>query len=228
MGKESIVVGLDSFNLTKSGLRSLGTVEADITAIIEAYKLTPAVVRRKPEDRHSYLRERSRKQTDLLRNKWPTGNFVAENTEIVTRITSTIRAKDIFEVASFREIERVVIDRIRGIRRKPRRNEHLEYYCVRAKVAIQVERQLRGLQTWEDRFVLVKATDFDDAIRRLTLEWKDYANPYLNSDGYLVRWQLEEILDVYATRETKIDPSGTEVYSSLQERRMKKEYEWRT
>ena len=93
---------------------------------------------------------------------------------------------------------------------------------------MQIEGITKGNQTWEDRFVLVLATDFDDAVTRIKSKWKDYEAPYLNSEGSMVRWKLEQIVDVYRTGETEIDPLGTEVFSELFQRRMKREYEWRT
>ena len=54
-----------------------------------------------------------------------------------------------------------------------------------------------------------------------------YAEPYMNPDGYLVRWQLISIHDVYALFDEALDPRGTEVYSKLRTVRMRPEYRWR-
>lgn len=118
----------------------------------------------------------------------------------------------------------MVVDRIAGLR-KVRERLKLNWYSVRARIAIQVEGQTKGLQGIEDRIVMVRARSLSDASKRLENEWQAYAEPYLNSYGELVRWQLEEILDIYAIT-SDIDPKGTEVWSSLRNRRMKKEFEW--
>jgi hypothetical protein len=73
----------------------------------------------------------------------------------------------------------------------------------------------------------VKANDTDDAQRRLQRMWTRYAEPYMNPDGYLVRWQLISIRDVYALFDEAIDPRGSEVYSKLRTVRMRPEYRWR-
>ena len=83
------------------------------------------------------------------------------------------------------------------------------------------------MQHTEDRFVLVRASSFQDAKRRLRQQWRDYATPYLNSEGQMVSWSLEKVIDVYETGETQIDPAGTEVYSKLGKRRMRPEFVWR-
>jgi hypothetical protein len=82
------------------------------------------------------------------------------------------------------------------------------------------------LQTIEDRFVLVRARSFQDAERRLQQEWREYASPYLNEDGGLVRWQCEKIVDVYSISEMDLEAKGIEVYSKLGTRRMKPRDSW--
>jgi hypothetical protein len=48
----------------------------------------------------------------------------------------------------------------------------------------------------------------------------------MSSDGYLVRWQLISVREVYALPDEVIDPHGTEVYSKLRTARMQPEYRW--
>jgi phage terminase Nu1 subunit (DNA packaging protein) len=83
------------------------------------------------------------------------------------------------------------------------------------------------MQMTEDRFVLVRASSFEDAKKRLSRQWREYTAPYLNSEGQMVSWSLDRVIDVYETGETEIDSAGTEVYSKLAKRRMRPEYVWR-
>lgn len=129
-------------------------------------------------------------------------------------------------MASKPEVNHVQLDTIEGLRKKPRRHE-LRWFCVWGVVAIQIEAQVKGLIDLEDRLVLVRATDPDDAQRRLQREWSKYAEPYLNPNGYLVRWQLIAVRDVYELFEDTLDPGGTEVYSRLRKVRLRPEYRWR-
>jgi hypothetical protein len=101
------------------------------------------------------------------------------------------------------------------------------WFCVWGIVAIQVEGQRSGRMTVEDRFVLVKAFGVDDAVERLGPAWKQYAEPYLNPEGSLVRWQPVEIKDVFGLSDDTLSPEGTEVYSRLRSVRLKPEYRWR-
>lgn len=43
----------------------------------------------------------------------------------------------------------------------------------------------------------------------------------------MVSWQLDHVVDVYFIDEKNIDPSGTEVYSRLGNRKMRPQYVWR-
>ena len=100
------------------------------------------------------------------------------------------------------------------------------WHCVWGIVAIQVEGQTSGMITLEDRLVAVRAFDPEDAKRSLAPMWRRYAEPYVNPEGQLVRWQLLSIQDVYETYDQAIDPQGTEIFSRLRRVRMKSDYRW--
>jgi hypothetical protein len=83
------------------------------------------------------------------------------------------------------------------------------------------------MQNTEDRFVLVRASSCEDAKKLLSRKWREYATPYLNSDGQMVSWSLDKVIDIYDIGETEIDAAGTEVYSRLGRRRMRQSHVWR-
>lgn len=62
--------------------------------------------------------------------------------------------------------------------------------------------------------------------RRLEPEFAAYGEPYFNENWQLVRWRFERVLDVYETNLERLEPTGSEVYSTLRSRRMRPEYEW--
>jgi hypothetical protein len=117
-------------------------------------------------------------------------------------------------------------DTIEGRSQNPRRHGP-RWFCVWGVVAVQIEEQVQGFITLEDRLVLVRANDPDDAQHKLQGKWSKYAEPYLNPNGYLVRWQLVNVRDVYELFEDTLDPRGTEVYSRLRKARLRPEYRWR-
>lgn len=142
--------------------------------------------------------------------------------------TLTVRgtARSILALSESPGVSSIYITRIAGHRPRPPQAAPLTWYCVRASVVIRVERAKRGNQSTEDRFVLVRACSFEDAKTRLKQQWREYATPYLNSDGRMVSWSLDKVTDIYDTGETEIDPNGTEVYSKLGQRRIRPQYAW--
>ena|ERR1700761_7106962 len=110
------------------------------------------------------------------------------------------------------------IEKTEGFRNK--------YYCVKMTVVIDVEGVTPKKQDIEERFVLIRASSFDDAYKKMENQKDDYAEPYLNSDGRLVSWRIDSFDDCYVTDITSpgdLDkPEGVEVYSKLSSRKAKK------
>jgi hypothetical protein len=158
--------------------------------------------------------------------------FLAEGYEVLRNCADlytlqvTLPAKEVERLLTLRHAESVWIEKIAGVRRRKADTTEKSYFAVRAIFAIQIEGQTTGLQTYEDRILLVKAADDKHAIRLAKREFRRYESTYLSSAGTFCRWRFEKIIDVCKTWESSIDPNGTEVYSELRDRRMKPEYEW--
>ena len=141
-------------------------------------------------------------------------------------VTTGGKGKTALRAASRPQVNHLMLDTVEG-RRKRLRRSGLGWFSVLGVVAIQVEGQVKDSLDLEDRLMLVKANDPEDAQRRLQRMWSRYAEPYMNSAGYPVRWQLISVRDVYTLPDEAIDPRGTEVYSKLRRARMQPEYRWR-
>jgi Domain of unknown function (DUF4288) len=226
MPKQPRIIGLDAFGLTAAALLRLGPRPVRLSI-----QLTGETVSKlwhlRPKQRDATLRETLAKQLHHLRRDFPAVEFVSRGKDKPSwTIDAVVPANQLPALASRRYVKNLMIDTIEG--RRPRvRRPGLAWFCVCGVVAIQIEGQIKGSLDLEDRLVLVKAIDADDAQRRLQRMWTRYAEPYLNPDGYLVRWQLISIRDVYALFDQGIDPRGTEVYSKLRTVRMRPEYRWR-
>ena len=162
-----------------------------------------------------------------LRRRWPNANIKARGDgRLPWTLDAVVPAPSVRRLAGEPNVVYVRVEKVRGVRkRRPKRKP--SFFCVWGSVAIQVEGRARGRVDVEDRHVLVKALTPEDAKRRLAKEWQQYASPYLNSFGELVRWQLIEVLDVYELFEDEVDPKGTEVYSRIRSRAMKPAYVWK-
>ncbi|PJJ59021.1 DUF4288 domain-containing protein [Hymenobacter chitinivorans] len=128
-------------------------------------------------------------------------------------------------------VDRIAITKVAGFKKKrPRPTNKLKFHCVKMTVAIQIEGAEGGLQKYEERYVLLKAVSCEDAYQRLEATRADYAQPYLNSDGYFVRWRIESLDDCYETGiETAAEfnsPHGVEVFSILKNRKLTPERTW--
>lgn len=142
-------------------------------------------------------------------------------------LKSSMKVKDFYAILQIEQLKDIFIYKIQDVKKRKKKVEKVKsYFTVFVRFAIQIENHFSGLQDYEDRMVLIKAYNENDAIKRFKKELKLYYEPYLNPLGEMVRWKFDEILDVYYTYEDKIDEEGIEVYSFMKKRRMKPEYEW--
>jgi hypothetical protein len=126
-------------------------------------------------------------------------------------------------------IDNIFIYQIEGAKEKPDKPIY-NFFCVKMTVSIQVEGFTKGMQSCEDRYVLVKASSVESAYTKVKKQGKQYGEPYLNSDARLVRWKIESYDDCFATDITSIDdfnkPEGVEVFSKLKSRKITSDRTW--
>jgi hypothetical protein len=112
--------------------------------------------------------------------------------------------------------------------KKPGRIKENSYFCFKVIFQIQIEGKKKGVQTIEDRFILVKADNRDKAETKVKKEFKNYEKPYLNPYGQLVRWKfdsIEESFHTFIVDKNDFD-KPVEVFSKLRTRRLKKQNIW--
>lgn len=230
------MTGLDEFNLTPASFARLRGRRVTAYVYLKTYRITPVIRRLPPSKRLPYMAARANRWLQKLIRLHPELSFEQKNgtgrkrglPQPVAVVTVRGPAVEILKLNKAAGVDSLRVVKISGIRRRRSSMPRLRWYCVRAFVVIRVEVARFGMQSTEDRFVLVRANSFEDAKKRLEQQWKRYAEPYLNSDGAMVSWTLDKIVDVYDTYETEIEPSGTEVYSKLGQRKMRPKYVWRT
>ncbi len=196
MAKRPRIVGLDDFGLTPARLSRLGPRLVRVSIDLRGKPVT-SLWPLPPRQRDVALRETLAKQLERLRRAFPEIEFVSRGKDKPSwTIDATVPADQVAELASSRPVKCLVLETIEG-RRKRVRRPGLSWFCVWGVVAIQIEERVNGSLTVEDRLALVKAHDCEDAKGRLQHMWSSYAEPYMNPDGYLVRWQLIDIRDIY-------------------------------
>jgi Domain of unknown function (DUF4288) len=233
-----LVTGLENFKLTQASFRRLGNLQVQAYVNLRTFDLTPEVRRLQPSKRLAYMASRVDRWIRRLYRLHPklsfelkSGKLSGRNVHRWAELPSTLvvqgSALKVSELTDAVGVSSIHITRVAQHRRNPSRRLQLVWYCVRAFVVIRVEDAKLGMQSTEDRFILVQASSFEDAKKRLKQQWRRCATPYLNSNGQMVSWSLDKVIDVYDTGQTEIDPDGDEVYSKLGCRRMRPEYVWR-
>jgi hypothetical protein len=105
-----------------------------------------------------------------------------------------------------------------------------KYYCVKMTLVAEIEGILLKKQKIEKRFVMIKASSFDDAYEKIERRRDDYTVSFLNPNGRFVRWRVDSFDDCYETNIINPDdiaqPNGIEVFSALKSRKNKSKAAW--
>jgi hypothetical protein len=212
MRRKPRIWSLDDFQLTLADLRRLGTRSVTLSIQL-AGRTVASLWSLPPKARDAELRIALQNQLAILRQRFPNIEFVSRDKKRPSwTIDAVVPARVVRRLATTPQVNHVVVNAIQGRRKRPRPRT-LTWHCVWGIVAVQIEGQAGGLVTVEDRLMLVRGWDKADAQRRLRRTWATYAEPYMNLQGRLVRWQLVEVQDVYEMYDDTIDPRGTEVFS---------------
>ncbi len=224
--KKTSIYWLKEFGLSIGQLTSLGSVKIKLHVCLRhineksLFNLKPSQRIEKTKRHYEFLLSR-------VKRNWSGGPIQITWTRREPRGFSTsVEARRVSRLLQMPEIASIWLDEIPGRKRKDLKPKE-RWFAVQARFAIQVEGQTIGLQTYEDRIMMVKAFSFEDAEKRLQPEFKKYGTPYLNPRGFMARWKFERVLNAYEIYDEKIDPQGVEVFSVLAQRRLKPEFAWR-
>ena len=220
--------GLAEFGLTLRTLKTLGQLQVDVEVALSPKMYDPRLIKLPRAARAALYRSLKKRSISHVLKIWPTQQVeLRGDKDFPSSFKSTVAAKLIPALAKDKEIDWIELLRVPGRRKRrvtfPR---VLSWFAVRALVAIEIEGQKKGMQTTEDRILLVKAYSEPDAIRRLRDEWKRYEVPGLIDGGYLHRWKKQKIVNTYKLFDSEINPKGTEINSRIDRNRMKPEYTW--
>ena len=234
MTKGPWISGLDDFGFGKAQLRDLGETPVTVEVTIHVPPCTypssvqfRGLIRESPAERRALVHRWRVRAHARLGREIPFANLAAiyfNDDPIGFRFTVT--AREVGRLFSLRHAESIRIKAIKGLRRKAMQAHNSRFYAVKARFAVQVEERTRGMQTYEDRILLVKATSESEAKKLAMREFREYETPALTTTGHFYRWGFEKVLGIYETFDNTVDPNGTEVYSELKQRRIKPEYEW--
>lgn len=221
------VINLDDWILTEGVSDEIRIVEFSLHL---EYLDVKHLYQYKPSQRNSEINKDMQEKFKLLieTNLFDTYERIGKclrPSGIKTKVPFNILSK----IAKLKIVKSIFIKSISHARKKSIKKKN-SFYCVKMTVAIQIEGYKKGMQTYEERMVLVKATSFEDAYKKVEKQKKDYEIPYLNYNGELVRWKIESYDDCYSTGKDFIEefyePNGVEVFSTLKKRRFNKSRFW--
>jgi len=183
-----------------------------------------------PKERKKRIKEDQQEKFDqLIRTNLFDNYEIIETSKIPRGIKTRIAFSILNDIESLDYVCNIFINKIDGARKK-RQKKVLSFYCVKMTVVVEIEGIEDGLQTVEDRLVIIQAKSQEDAYLKLEQKKHEYSVPYLNSDGRFVRWRIESFDDYFEIGINKMndfnDPGGVEVYSKLRSRRLKKGSAW--
>ncbi|RZJ86042.1 MAG: DUF4288 domain-containing protein, partial [Hymenobacter sp.] len=219
----------------------LGLHEWDLSAVAEAQQLatvvvfmpypeiTETLIQLAPKERKAWITRVMRATLDEILRHNLLANFTLLKEpgyrERCHSVRGEVTVANIQKLAALEAVESIRVESTNGHRRKlakPRRRT--SFYCVKMTIAIQVEGYERGMQTYEERYVLFRAYSEAEVLRKAEVASAEYGKPYLNSNGLLVRWKIESLDDVYeiVPEDSKGHQNleGAEVFSILKSRRL--------
>jgi hypothetical protein len=183
-----------------------------------------------PKERITAIQKHQAKNLASLVNTGLLGSYKILGTKKKpTGVETEMAFNDIPNLGKYNFIEYIFVESVKG-GKKVVKKDPPRFFCIKMTVAIQVEGIKAGIQTYEERYVLIKARSFEEAYKKIGKQKRKYESPYLNPRGHLVRWKVESLDDCYETDIIECknldNPEGAEVYSVLRKRRMTKERYW--
>jgi hypothetical protein len=226
----SRVEGLENWDL--AGVPELLQV-AEVTVFVAYPSLTNELLAQKPAERQKAIAQQMQAGLEAVLETLSKGKLLKDSDRRggrFNRVRGEVRVADIPAIAQLDFVASIRVENTNGkrIKRRAANKRKERYYCVKMTVAIQIEGHQQGLQTWEERYVLYRASSETEAATRAKEAASDYEKPYLNLEGLLVRWKVESVDDVYeVVQENAKDLDGAEVFSKLHGRRLIAERVWR-
>jgi hypothetical protein len=224
-----VTLDLEPWGLSQADLSTLpqlASVRVNLT-----YPGYQAVIQLAPRERVKQIDAHYRQAYQQLVSLLPVTLFTRIGSRVrPTGLAASLSLNQLSLLAQQSFVRDITIEAIEGLTPKETALEPSFWY-LRARFAVQIENETKGMQTYEDRLLVIKAFTEEEAKQRLLPSFETYAEPYLNSAGLLVRWQFETFIDSYCTSVQSADAflseQGVEVFSTLNNRRLRAEMEWK-
>lgn len=208
---------------------------AEVTVFVAYPSLTNELLIQKPAERLKTIAQQMRARLEAISatGKLSKGKLFKDSNRRggrFNRVRGEVRVADIPAIAQLGFVDSIQIENTNGerIKRKVTNKRKEHYYCVKMTVAIQIEGRAKGMQGFEERYILFKASSEDEAVAKAEEAALSYEKAYLNSAGELVRWKVESFGDVYeVVPDNQWNLNGAEVFSIMRNRKLTPERAWK-
>lgn len=206
---------------------------AKISVFVSYPKVSPQLMALAPAERQQFITQNMCESIDSVLETNKLSNWkllkVGGPGSRCYGVSGEIKVTDIAELTRLTVVESVRVEATNGRKKRlvtPRKRRR--FYCVKMTVAIQIEGREKGMQSYEERYVLYKGYSESEVIRKAEIAALVYQKPYLNPDGLLVRWQVESIDNAYevVTETNSKGFEGAEVFSILKTRKLSPNRVW--
>ncbi|MCM8525901.1 MAG: DUF4288 domain-containing protein [Lentisphaeraceae bacterium] len=223
---QKIIHHLENFNLKVEDL-----YKNDHLFYIRAHLRYPDLkpyLEKAPKERKKLLPKKCRESLkEVVRQLTQKDYKIIGSTYDPRGIEGWFSSEDLLNMYDSKKFGSIFVEKVDGIEFQEKENpEKFGWYSVSAKYAIQIENQIKGLQTQEDRILLVRARNIEEVKSKVKQDAKVYSKPYLNIDQNLVRWKLIEIIDIEFI-EHELEDDVIEVSSKLYDKRIKPKMIWK-
>lgn len=221
------ILGLERFNIIDSQLSDeYSLTKFQVRIFTKYFNDKEVLAPLTPKERRLLICQFLRDQLKSLRKLIFLKQLEIIGTQIKPRgLQGTLTGKQLHSLFDFPEIENIFINQVNGQDPAEVEIEKQYYFSVQGLFTAEVEGfdYSNSVQLTEERMILVRACNINDAQKVAELEFKKYSSErYLNSDYQYVYWRYVELLDILETDAAEIDPNGTEVFSKWKRQKLNK------
>ncbi|QMU31392.1 DUF4288 domain-containing protein [Adhaeribacter radiodurans] len=225
------IYGLEDFGITESDL--VNNYAAKKFNVEIKFSYYPDVESLKPypvEQRRALVCQHFRDQLKVVKDNYPTRDYQIIGTRFKPwGITGQLTGQQLAELQNNEQLTYMNVEQVEGVQKiekqpEPEDEALPQYYSIKGLFVAEFDGSdsSTGVQLTEERVVLVKALNCEEAKKKTRLEFDKYSQAEIFTSSYhFTKWKFLNILDIYDLGIAEIDPEGTEVYSIWKKRKLK-------
>jgi len=178
----------------------------------------------KPKERLDRIVEWAQECSRHIIKNWPNQQYTIMSDKEDQRpygLKSVVKLADIQKIRRIQKVESIWIENIYGLTKAPKPKD-FSVYGVKTRESVVIEGQNKGLQSYLENILAVKARSMTEAKRLAKQYYRHSGEPSINDRGEVFRYKFEGIIDVCKAWDWKFENGVVEVYYDWKSRRIKK------